>query len=149
MNAVLERIVKELAAQRYKDKDLCEYIGISQSTFATWKSKDRQPKSDKLPLIADFLGVSLDYLMTGKETSASVSASQSDDGLTDRDKKDIAKDLNNIMEKLTSGEDGPASYNGDPLSPESAELFRDELELALKRLKIINKEKYNPYKNKK
>ena len=66
-----------------------------------------------------------------------------------RDIFPYTKDVNNIMEKLTSGEDGPASYNGDPLSPESAELFREELEIALKRLKIINKEKYNPYKNKK
>ncbi len=45
------------------------------------------------------------------------------------------------MAKLTSGEAGPASYNGEELDPEAAELFRDELEIALKRLKIINKEK--------
>ena len=52
------------------------------------------------------------------------------------------------MEKLTAGEDGPASYNGEELSPDAAELFRDELEIALKRLKIINKEKYTPKKYK-
>ncbi len=37
--------------------------------------------------------------------------------LSERDRKDIARDLNNIMEKLSSGEDGPASYDGEPLSP--------------------------------
>ena len=149
MNDVLRRITDELSKQRYKDKDLCDYVGISQSTFSTWKSKDRQPKPDQLPLIAEFLGVTLDYLMTGQKEPARPSSTSSATKLTDRDKKDIAKDVNSIMEKLTSGEDGPASYGGEPLSPESAELFREELEIALKRLKIINKEKYNPYKNRK
>ena len=64
------------------------------------------------------------------------------DGLTEKDNKDIAKDLNRIMEKLSAGEDGPASYDGEELDPEAAELFRDELDIALRRLKIINKEKY-------
>lgn len=53
------------------------------------------------------------------------------------------------MEKLTSKEYGPAAYDGEDLSEESMDLFRDELEIALKRLKLINKEKYNPNKNKK
>ena len=69
--------------------------------------------------------------------------------LTRRDERDIKKDLDNIMEKLSSGESGPASYDGEDLDPEAAELFRDELEIALRRLKIINKEKYTPKKYKK
>ena len=69
--------------------------------------------------------------------------------LTPKDNRDIAKDLNSIMEKLQSGNEGPASYDGEELSPEAIELFRDELEIALKRLKIMNKEKYTPKKYKK
>lgn len=69
--------------------------------------------------------------------------------LTEKDNRDIKKDLDRIMEQLTNQESGPAAYDGEALDPEAAELFREELEIALKRLKIINKEKYNPYKNKK
>lgn len=69
--------------------------------------------------------------------------------LTKRDERDIKKDLDSLMEKLAAKECGPAAYNGEDLSPEAAELFRDELGIALKRLKLINKEKYNPHKNKK
>ena len=69
--------------------------------------------------------------------------------LTDRDNRDIKKDIDSIMEKLSNKEYGPAAYDGQDLSDESLELFRDELEIALKRLKLINKEKYNPNKNKK
>lgn len=68
--------------------------------------------------------------------------------LNKKDERDIKKDLDHIMEQLSNQEYGPAAYDGEELSPEAAELFRDELEIALKRLKLINKEKYNPYKNK-
>ena len=74
---------------------------------------------------------------------------QKETTLTAKDQRDIKKDLNNIMEKLSSGDAGPASYDGEELDPEAAELFRDELEIALRRLKIINKEKYTPKKYKK
>ena len=69
--------------------------------------------------------------------------------LTARDERDIAKDLDNIMNKLTSGEAGPASYDGEELDPEAAALFKDELEIALRRLKMINKEKYTNKRYKK
>ena len=69
--------------------------------------------------------------------------------LTAKDERDIAKDLENIMRKLTTGEAGPAAYDGEVLDPEAAELFKDELEIALRRLKMINKEKYTPKKYKK
>lgn len=93
---------------------------------------------DRLSKIATYLDLSAEYLMHGSDG----------DNFTEKDNRDIAKDLDNIMEKLTSGENGPASYNGEELSPEAAELFRDELEIALKRLKLINKEKYTPKKYK-
>lgn len=104
------------------------------------KLKEGKFPSDRLLTIANYLNLSTEYLLTGNNEDSS---------LTAKDNRDIAKDLDNIMEKLTAGEDGPASYNGEELSPEAAELFRDELEIALKRLKIINKEKYTPKKYKK
>ena len=127
-----------------KDADVVRETGITKSTFSDWKSGRSKPKNDKLQKIADFFGVTIDYLMTGNEVHDKKEVT-----FTSRDERDIAKDLDNIMEKLTSGEAGPAAYDGEPLSPEAAELFREELEIALKRLKLINKEKYNPYKNKK
>ena len=69
--------------------------------------------------------------------------------LNSRDRRDIAKDVDSIMEKLSNKEYGPAAFNGEELTEDSAELFKEELEIALKRLKLINKEKYNPNKNKK
>ena len=41
--------------------------GVSQSNLSDWKRGISTPKQDKLQKIADYLGVSLDYLMTGEE----------------------------------------------------------------------------------
>lgn len=132
--------VKEAAKSKgYSINKLEKELGFARSYIS--KFKNITPSADKVQKIADFLGVTSEYLLTGTDDVGS--------SLTAKDNRDIAKDLDSIMEKLTSGEDGPASYNGEELSPEAAELFRDELEIALKRLKIINKEKYTPKKYKK
>lgn len=100
--------------------------------------------SDRLISIAEYLGVSTNYLMTG-EDDPKVKAPE----LTARDERDIAKDLKNIMEKLKNGEAGPASFDGTEIPEETQELFAQQLDIMLHHLKKINKEKYNPYKNKK
>ena len=53
--------------QGLKDADVVKATGITKSTFSDWKSGRSKPKQDKLQKIADFLGVSVDYLMTGEE----------------------------------------------------------------------------------
>lgn len=41
--------------------------GIAQSTLSDWKSGKSVPKADKIQKIADYFGVSAEYLMTGEE----------------------------------------------------------------------------------
>lgn len=124
-----------------KDSDVVKATGITKSTFSDWKSGRSNPKNDKLQKIANYFDVSIDYLMAGEDSTKTE--------LSAKDERDITKDLNSIMKKLQNGENGPASYDGEELSPEAMELFREELEIALKRLKIVNKEKYTPNKYKK
>ena len=130
--------VKNLAQERGMSLPALEAeLGFGNSTIVKWDKST--PNVDKLNAVAKYFGVTMDYLLNGVD----------EDGLNEKDNKDIAKDLDRIMAKLSSGEDGPASFNGEELDPEAAELFRDELELALRRLKIVNKEKYTPKKYKK
>lgn len=44
--------------------------GVSQTTFSNWKSGRSNPKTDALQKIADHFGVTVDYLMTGKNEPA-------------------------------------------------------------------------------
>lgn len=64
---------------------------------------------DRLRAIADYLDVTTQYLMVGDDSEKPAPV------LTARDERDIAKDLNRIMEKLSAGEEGPASYDGEEL----------------------------------
>jgi transcriptional regulator with XRE-family HTH domain len=131
--------VREAAKEKgYSINRLEKELGFARSYIG--KFKTITPSIDKIQKIADFLDVTTDYLMSGDKA---------ENNLTARDNRDIAKDLDSIMAKLSSKEDGPVSYNGENLSDESMDLFKEELEIALKRLKLINKEKYNPNKNKK
>lgn len=144
-----EQIMYEIFSSLLQKNGVTPYkvskeTGVSQSTLSDWKRGLSTPKLDKLQKIANYFGVTVNYLMTGED-----SVESSKPILTSKDERDIAKDLENIMNKLSNKEAGPASFDGQELSEESAELFREELEIALKRLKLINKEKYNPNKNKK
>ena len=64
-------------------------------------------------------------------------------------KRDIKKDLDSLREKLENKEYGPAAYDGQDIPDEDVDLFLGQVELMLRRLKVKNKEKYNPNKNKK
>lgn len=50
-----------------KSADVAKATGIHPSTFTDWKKGKSAPKADKLQKIADYFGVSVDYLMTGNE----------------------------------------------------------------------------------
>ena len=143
MYEIFSELLQKYGVTPYK---VSKETGVSQSTLSDWKRGISTPKPDKLQKIADYFGVPLTYLLTGNTSEQKKEKSSE---LNSRDDRDIAKDLDSIMEKLSTGESGPASYNGEELDPEAAELFRDELEIALRRLKIINKEKYTPKKYKK
>lgn len=55
-----ERILKERGLTNYKvSKD----TGIAQSVLSTWKTKGTTPRADKLQTLAEYLGVSVDYLL--------------------------------------------------------------------------------------
>lgn len=139
MYEIFERLLKEKGVTAYR---VSKETGIGASTFTDWKNGRSTPKQEKLQKIADYFGVTLDYLMVGKE-------SEEKSELTAKDKRDIAKDLNRIMDEIRSGEDGPLYYNGVEIDEKSLILLENAIEHALTETKKENKIKYNPFKNKK
>lgn len=128
---------------------LAKAIGVAQSTVGMWESGKNNPEYATLLKIADIFGVSIDYL-TGNDNTATHTENndKTKKDLTSKDNRDIAKDMERIREKLINKEDGPASFDGENISEESAELLLTQIESMLRTIKVINKEKYNPYKNK-
>ena len=56
-----------LSRDGVKPYDVSKATGISTSTLTDWKMGRSTPKQDKLQKIADYFGVSVEYLITGKE----------------------------------------------------------------------------------
>lgn len=61
---IFERLCKERGVSVYR---VCEATGIKTSSMSGWKSGKYKFKIDKMQKIADYFGVSLEYLMTGEE----------------------------------------------------------------------------------
>ena len=139
MYEIFERLCKEKGVTAYR---VCKETGLTTATISNWKAGRYTPKQEKMQKIADYFGVSLVYLMTGKDEKPS------EPQLTPRDKRDIAKDLDRIMSEIKKGDDGPLYYDGVEIDEKSLILLENAIEHALKETKKENKVKYNPHKNK-
>lgn len=64
MYSVFEELCNSRGVTPYK---VSKETKIASSTFSDWKNGKSKPKSEKLQKIADFFGVSVDYLINGKE----------------------------------------------------------------------------------
>jgi transcriptional regulator with XRE-family HTH domain len=64
MYEIFLKLLEEKGVSAYK---VGKATGIAGSTFTDWKTGRSAPKQDKLQKIADYFGVTLDYLMTGEE----------------------------------------------------------------------------------
>ncbi len=134
---VFERIEKLRKEKNISQGKLEKELGFSNGSISKWRTST--PNPERLQKLATYFDVSIEYLMTGIDK----------DGLSEKDNRDIAKDMENIRQKLVNGSDGPLSYDGEPIPEDDVELLLGQIELMMRKLKPINKEKYNPNKNKK
>ncbi|OFI46721.1 transcriptional regulator [Floricoccus penangensis] len=101
MDILLERI-KELCKKRgITISALEDKLGIPSNTIYQWKK--RVPKTERLQLVADYFGVSTDYLLGRDENTAP----------TEED-----------LERMT---DNAMSFGGKPLSDNDRKVVKDFL----------------------
>lgn len=97
-------------------------LGINKSNVSNWKNNGYTPRGDALQKIADYFGVTTDYLLTGEDTKKAPTDGERDmtmddftyamqneaKDLTDMDKQillSMAKQLNDARKKK-DGESG-------------------------------------------
>lgn len=61
-----ERYCEARDKKGLKDAHVAEATSIGRSTFSDWKSGRSTPKPEKLQKIADYLGVSVEWILTGE-----------------------------------------------------------------------------------
>ncbi|MFR8848238.1 helix-turn-helix domain-containing protein [Clostridium fessum] len=151
-------IIKQYRTSQHLSMDaFSEKSGISKA-YISLLEKNKHPKTGKtiapsiqcIKQAADGMGMDFNTLfsMIDGNISLEENASPSPE-LTARDERDIKKDLDNIMDKIRSGEDGPLYYGDTEIDSASLSLLQNAFEYALRETKKENKVKYNPNKNKK
>lgn len=139
---IYERIESLRKLKNISQGKLEKELGFSNGSISKWKNS--MPTPERLKRLAEYFGVTVDYLMTGEDDTKKPVPE-----LTTKDERDIAKDLDRIIGEIRKGEDGPLYYNGIEIDNASINLLQNAIEYALRETNKENKEKYNPYKNKK
>lgn len=122
--------------------ELARKIDVAPTTiYSIIQRNNKKVDIDVLIKIARVLGVNAEYFGDVRDNS--------DDHLTAKDNRDIARDLDRIMGEIKSGDNGPLYYNGVEIDQVSIGLLQNAIEYALRETKKENKVKYNPTKNKK
>ena len=124
----------------YSINRLEKELGFARSSIN--KFNKNIPSVDKLQQIADFLGVTVDYLMTGEN-----SAEKKESVLNERDERDISRRLEQTLSDLESEQDA-LMFDGGPLDDETRELLKASLEHSI-RVAKINAKKFTPKKYRK
>lgn len=137
MYEIFEQLLQKYGISSYK---VAKETGVTQSTLSDWKRGRSTPKSENMKKIADYFGVSIDYLMTGKDDS------EKEPKLNSKDEKDIKNIIANTEQLLK--QDG-LMFDGDPASPEAIESILSAMQIGMEMAKKKNKEKYTPKKYKK
>lgn len=139
MYEIFEQLLQKHGLTAYR---VAKEAGVTQTALSNWKSGRSTPTTKTLQKIADYFGVTIDYLMTGKEPEE-----QSEPALTAKDQRDIQKILDQTREQLMNQEG--LMFDGDPASPEAIESILSAMQIGMEMAKKKNKEKYTPKKYRK
>lgn len=119
---------------------MCTDLGISKGLVTDLKMGRRTGVSAKTAdKIATYFHVSVGYLLGNEQEKTPT--------LTQKDERDIARNLQQIMDRLDAGEN--LMFDGDPMSDEAKESIRAAMKLGLEAAKVKNKERFTPKKYRK
>jgi transcriptional regulator with XRE-family HTH domain len=126
------------------------YINNLESGIDPRSGKEVMPTIETLKKIAQAMDMELNDLLTqiGYIETDREQSRQWQPELTEKDKKDIAKELEKMINDLEHSE-GLAFFNGEPLDEETKEHIKNALKLGLEIAKVRNKQKYTPKKYRK
>lgn len=122
MYSIFEQLCSEKGVTPYR---VCKETGLTTSTISNWKAGRYTPKHDKLKRIADYFGVSVQFLITGKEENA------------EEIERSRIVNMNLQMDEILSAD--TLMFDGKPIDPESAELLQKQIEIALETIRLKRK----------
>lgn len=122
MYEIFEKLLKGRGITAYR---FCKDTGVSTSTISTWKKKNSKIGMDLAETISNYFGVSIDYLMTGKE----------DEPKKKDNTDDLKQKFEELKELLESGKMQPLRYDGQPIDDNTKELLLKQVEISMAMMK--------------
>lgn len=116
----------------YDQQDICDFLNIEQSTLSNYENNRRTPKLEMISKMADFFGVTTDYLLD-REVE-----------LNKKDQMEIDEYLNNFENELLT--QTGLMFDGEPMTQESKEKLIAAMRIGAEMAKKEAKEKYTPKK---
>ncbi len=138
MYEILEKLLEEHNMSAYR---LSKETGVTTATLTSWKQGKYVPKQDKLQKIADYFGVTVTYLMTGKNEPE-----KREPQLKPKDEREIENIISNTEQLLKQP---GLMFDGKPASQEAIDSVLSAMHVGMELAKKKNKELYTPNKYKK
>lgn len=141
-----ERLKELRRNNKLTQQELANTLKVSASTIGMYEQGRRSPDTGTLNQVAEHFDVSVDWLL-GRTDFSHSTLNPYNKLLTQKDEKDIAKDLEKTLGQLEGAQDG-LMFDGEALDDETRELLKISLENSMRLAKQIAK-KYTPNKYKK
>lgn len=125
MDALSSKIKTLRKEKKKTQQNIADLLNIRRSTYGEYERGKILPPMDKLKIIADYFGVTVDYLIGNEEATEN------------QEEIDVSQQLEVALETLKN--DGDLYFNGKPLDDESRELLIGSIENGLKMAYIISK----------
>lgn len=138
--------IRELRKKRnITMKQLGAELGLAESTISQYETGKRSVDNETLLKLGDIFGVSVGYILGSERES--MQSEKKAPVLTEKDERDIAKEVERIMENLESS--GDLMFDGVPMSAEAKRSMSAAMQLGLEAARLKNKETYTPKKYRK
>lgn len=132
-----EKIIKLREQRGWSQRELANRVGLDPSVMNRIEVGKRPIKDDELKKLSEILNVTADYLIGRSDKEHYYD-------LTDKDEKDIAKQLENILSGMNSK--ASLNFDGEPMDETTKELVKAQIESNLRFAKGMAKKKFTPKK---
>lgn len=150
MSILGKRLKEARENKRLTQIEASKKLGISNGTLSGYERNYRDPDTSILEKMAELYEVQIDWLLGRTDKKEPELNSQLPE-LTEKDEKDIAKELERMINNLSNNE-AYASFDGvtlDEMDEEDRELLIASLENSLRLAKRMAKQKFTPKKYRK
>jgi transcriptional regulator with XRE-family HTH domain len=111
-----KRLTSLRKSKKLSQAEMAKILGIHRGTYSNYESGNRHPDYETLQSIADFFGVSTDYLL----------------GRSDDPQKLNYQEISDLREQFITREK-PLTWKGKPLSEDQLEYISKLIDLAIER----------------